>query len=574
MSARVRLKLDDDFSQISDSMLRLVHPLAADPMPSCTVVRFDLDSDWAKDGEGLPIGRNTLLQTKSVDGVRCRFRTCLPLTLWPVRVDALEAVALGAREPGVPPNAHGALRIRLKTFGGRPFSSVGLDELTFFIDRDPVVVHRLYELTFADQKGVLVRAPSPSGGEAPAPVRLGPEHIHPVGFAPEEALVPDREGAAQGHRLLLEYFSFPDKFHFFRIDGLKSALSRIQGDTAELMILLKEYPIDLQGKLEAKNLLLGCAPAVNLFEHEADPIRLTPADVEFRVTPDARHEDSYEVHSVLDVSSVAPRTGKTRQYEPFYGLRHGSGGPDKAAFWNAERRSGGRKQDAGSELWITLVDKGFQPDSQEPGEVLNVRVLCSNSDLPSRLSLGTGATDELRVEGKPGVAGIRCLRKPTASIRPQLGSEGRWKVVSHLSLNFLSIVDADADHGDRSDLSGISSGSTALDAFRELLKLYDFTDSAVSRQRIAGLIGVQSRTVLRRIRNQGMSFHARGLEVRLRFDESAFVGTGVFLFASVLERFLAHYTSINSFVQTVAEVRQREGVMKVWPPRAGAKQLL
>jgi type VI secretion system protein ImpG len=574
LSARIRLKLDDEFPQISDSLLGIVHPSAVTPIPSTTIVRFDLDPEWAKEGEGLSIPRGTQLQTKSVEGVRCKFRTCYPVTLWPVRVDTLSVEALGEREKGCPPGTAGAVRLRLKTFGGRSFASVGVDELAFQLDRDSVVVQRLYELIFRAPRGVLVREPKPTAEGAIDPVFLEADRLAPVGFGQDEGLLPDRSGASQGYRLLMEYFSFPDKFHGFRLSGLARALSRIRSDTADLLVLLDEYPIDLQGKLEPGNVLLGCTPAVNLFEQEADPIRLTETDLEYRIVPDVHGQDAFEVHSLLEVSSLAPRSGKEREFRPFYGLRHGDQDPSKAAFWHAERRASSREGDAGSEMWILLVDRHFGAIPREAGEVLNVRALCTNRDLPTRLPLGTGEADELRVEGKPGVTAVQCIRKPTRSIRPELGSEGRWKIVSHLSLNFLSIVDSEAGGQARSDLSGVGSGSAALDSFRELLKLYDFTASPVTRQRIAGLVGVESRPVLRRIRSAGMPFHARGLEVTLRLDEGAFTGSSAFLFASVLERFLAHYTSINSFVQTVAEVRQREGVLKRWPPRAGAKSLL
>lgn len=573
LSARVRLKLDDEFSQISDSLLKIVHPTAVAPIPSCTIVGFDLDPQWSKEGEGLTVDRDSMLLTRSVDGVRCRFRTCYPLTLWPIKVDSIEAVALGEREPGVPKGANGALRIRLKTFGGRAFSTVGVDELTFLLDRDPVVVHQIYELLFRNPRGLLVRG-SESAADGPPPVLLSADHVEPVGFDRDQGMVPDRGGAAHGYRLLTEYFTFPDKFHFFRLGGIGPALSRLDSDTAELLVLLDDFPIELQGKLSAENFRLGCTPAVNLFMHDADPIRMTGTDVEYRVVPDVHSPDAYEVHSIQEVSSISPRSGATRTYRPFYGLRYGDSPPDEAAFWNSDLRSSGREGDEGSDTWIQLVDRAFGPSPRETGEVLQVRALCTNRDLPTRLPLGSGAPDELRIEGKPGIIAVRCLRKPTASVRPELGNEGRWKVVSHLSLNFLSIVDADAGGQARSDLSGVSSGSPALDSLREMLKLYDFTNSPVSRQRIAGLIGVESQPVLRRIRSQGMPFHARGLEVRLRFDEAAYAGTSAFLFASVMERFLAHYTSINSFVQTRVELRQREGVLKVWPPRAGARQLL
>jgi type VI secretion system protein ImpG len=66
----------------------------------------------------------------------------------------------------------------------------------------------------------------------------------------------------------------------------------------------------------------------------------------------------------------------------------------------------------------------------------------------------------------------------------------------------------------------------------------------------------------------------RGLEVSIEFDEEKYVGSGVFLFASILERFLGLYTSLNSFTQLTAKTRQREQPLKQWPPRAGDQILL
>ena len=221
---------------------------------------------------------------------------------------------------------------------------------------------------------------------------------------------------------------------------------------------------------------------------------------------------------------------------------------------------------------MTLVDNRFRPVQREIGEILNVTALCTNRDLPARLPIGPEG--DFRIEGKPGVRTIRCLRKPTAAIRPRGGEAARWKLVSHLSLNFLSLTDRAPAGGFDSDLSGIGSGSPGLDAFRELLRLYDFTGSAVAKQRIAGVTGISSRPVMRRVRAGEVTVPARGLEVSLQLDGDKFAGSGPFLFASVLERFLGMYASINSFVRTVAAVRQREGTLKAWPPRAGARSLL
>ena len=573
LSARIRLKIDDDFPEIADSLLGIVFPHLVAPIPSLTIAQLTLDPEWSKEGEGLRIERGTRMLARPVDGVRCQFRTVVTTTLWPIRVESVEAIALGEREPGCPPGVRGAIRIRLKTFGARAFAKVGLDSLRFLLDRDSVVVHRLYELFFRDPRGLLLREPEPIAGAKPIePAFLPPERLIPEGFEADEALLPHPPGSSHGHRLLLEYFAFPDKFHFARFEGLAPAASRVASDTLDVLVLLAEVPFDLQGKLSAENLKLGCTPAVNLFEHSAEPIRLVAREVEHEIVPDLHAPESFEVHTVREVDSLAPRSGTTRTFRPFYGLNHGDSGPDDAAFWHAVRRPSPREADEGTEVHLMLVDRSFRAREPEVGEVVNVRALCSNRDLPSRLPIGTDAADDFRIEGMPGVTRVRCLRKPTRTIRPVLGTEGRWRVVSHLSLNLMSLVDVAS--GGPSDLSGVTSGSPALDAFREILKLYDFTDSAVTRQRILGLVGIEARPVLRRIPVAGDAVHVRGLEVRLKLDEEHFAGSGVFLFASVLERFLAQYTSINSFVQTVAEVRQREGILRRWPPRTGARRLL
>jgi type VI secretion system protein ImpG len=286
------------------------------------------------------VERGTKMTARPVDGVRCAFRASYDTMLWPVRVESVEAVPLGERESGCPPGVRGAIRIRLKTFGARPFAKVGLDELRFFLDRDSVVVHRLFELFFREPRGILLREPSPPAGTAPiAPVFLSPDHLVPDGFEAQEALLPHPPGASHGHRLLLEYFAFPEKFHFARVTGLSQAAARLASDTLDVLVLLEEFPLDLQGKLSPENLKLGCTPAVNLFEHSADPIRFDQRETEYRIVADVHAPDAFEVYSLLEVESLAPRSGETRAFRPFYGLRHGDDDPSATAFWHMVRRS-------------------------------------------------------------------------------------------------------------------------------------------------------------------------------------------------------------------------------------------
>ncbi len=150
------------------------------------------------------------------------------------------------------------------------------------------------------------------------------------------------------------------------------------------------------------------------------------------------------------------------------------------------------------------------------------------------------------------VASINCLIKPTPARRPSLGGAQQWRLISHLSLNYMSIVEGGED------------------ALREILKLYDFDDSPATRQQINGIVSLQAQHVTKRI---GQSF-CRGVQVTIEFDEDKFVGAGLYLFASILERFLGQYVSVNSFSRLVAKTVQKKGALKEWPPRSGNRVIL
>ena len=137
-------------------------------------------------------------------------------------------------------------------------------------------------------------------------------------------------------------------------------------------------------------------------------------------------------------------------------------------------------------------------------------------------------------------------------------SSSRWRLVSHLSLNHLSITD----------------GHEGADALREILKLYDFTNSRVAAQHIAGIESVRSRRRTARLTDGLSGGFCRGVEITVEFDPEKYVGTGMYLFAGVLDRFLALYASINSFTRTIARTRHSEEPFKRWPHRAGEQTLI
>src|SRR5439155_13226458 len=212
---------------------------------------------------------------------------------------------------------------------------------------------------------------------------------------------------------------------------------------------------------------------------------------------------------------------------------------------------------------LTLVDLDFNP-GRPGGDTLVVRTTCTNRNLPEQLQR-LGDQLPLKLEAAAPLACIRCLRTPSRTLRPPLRRRAYWRLLSHLSLNHLSLADS----------------GEGLDALKEILRLYDFSDTkadaqlaAVNRLLVDGIISLSSRQVAGRVGPAATGGFALGVEVTATFDEKNYVGTGVLLVASVLERFLGLYASINSFTQLVAKTMQGEGVLKKWPPRVGELPLL
>jgi len=564
LTARVHLRLDDDFSEISDALLGILYPHYLRPVPSMTVVQLTVDQDAGSIEGGFHVERGSLLHSRSVEGVRCCFRTAYSAQLFPIEVTGIDVVSTTSVRALVPEATRSALRIRLRTLGGIPFSELDVKSLRFFLDASGGDIHLLYELFLRDPQGMLIRPNAKAAGSyVPA------EQVRPVGFGADEGLLEYPPESFLGYRLVQEYFCFPDKFLFVELAGLGPATRSCESDEIEILVLLTTSEAQLDLRLEPQNLKLGCTPAVNLFPRTADPIRLSHSAVEYAVCPDARSPSSYEVYSIEGVSSVTPGTAETVTYQPFYGVQHGAAGAESGAYWHSIRRPSMRKGDSGSEILISLVDPSFSL-LRAPVDVLHVDVLCTNRGLPARLSFGNQQGD-FQLEGRPGISKIVALRKPTEPVSAPVGGGSRWRLISHLTLNYLSILEAEASGGQG---AGESRAGRALEVLREILRLYDFSDSAVTRQRIAGLVGLRSRRIVRRVSRGGDGGFARGLEAELEFDPSQYTGTGVFLFASVLERFLGLYASVNSFTQTVVRVRQQPGVLKRWPPRAGDLPLL
>jgi type VI secretion system protein ImpG len=317
--------------------------------------------------------------------------------------------------------------------------------------------------------------------------------------------------------------------------------------------------------VDASSFDLFCSPVVNLFPHRADRILVSNRFSEFHVVPDRTRPLDFEVFSVEGVTGYDAQAGQEQQFKPFYLAKDAD--PNSGAYFTVnrlprvltakEKLFGATSSYTGTEVYLSIVDAMCAPYNPSIDQ-LGVQVMCTNRHLPSFMALGIGDTDFSLLLNAP-VKSVRCIHGPTPPRTPLADGARSWRMISHLSLNYLSLLDAPGGEG--------------AVALHDLLRLYADPADAYSKKQIAGVHSAQAAPIVRRVDTPGSIGFARGLEVSVLIDEDAFQGSGMFLLGSVLEQFFARYVSLNSFTETVIRSKQRGDIIR-WKPQVGRRQLI
>ncbi len=569
LTARIQLKMEAEFPRFTQHLLEMVYPHYLAPLPSMAVLHFKPDLKGGVTEAGFVLPRHTRLRsTSSVQGrTKCEFQTAHELKLWPIQITEANYLPLGAalRYAGMETKGVKAgLRLRLETVMDIPFQKLNIDRLPVYLHGSGGVPLQLYELIIGHPLAIVIQAP----GQNPAwKQQLGKSAIKPMGFESEHALLPYSAPSFQGYRLLQEYFALPQRFLFVEIGNLQSALKRCNQTAIELVILLDRSIPEMEDLVSINNFALFCSPAINLFPKRTDRVHLSHLSTEHHLVVDKTRQYDYEVHSVLDVTGYGSADAADETFRPFYSNRQELGRQGDFAYYTLRRQpslapvNASRKKITsdyqGSEIFISLVDASETPYRSDLKQ-LGVNTLCTNRDLPKLMLVGEGATN-FTLEISAPVDAVCCLVRPTDPKPSHAESEHAWRLISHLSLNYLTLINNDE-----------AQGATAL---RDLLRLYgDYADASVAKQ-IEGLWAVNSRSVVLRIPVSGPMCFGRGVEITVTFDDSAFEGASSFLLGAVLDNFFCKYVSINSFTQAVITTKKRGEIMR-WPVRTGTRTLI
>jgi type VI secretion system protein ImpG len=566
LAARIHLKLDAEFPRFTEALLGTIFPHYLAPTPAMAVV--ELEPDWSN-GElasSPVVPKGTRLESilQPGDSVRCVFTTAHDLQLSPIRLvesryfgrDLAEIDNGWAKET----DARAAIRIRLKATAGLKFNQIETNKIVLHIRPHENLAGIIYEELLAHTQAVVVQSAS-----KPLKVYsvLQPPPVRAMGFEDNEALLPSGARTFSGYRVLQEYFAFPERFFFVEVGNMRQAFAQAATDEIDLIFCLKNQEPRLERRIEADCFSLYCTPAINLFTQDNIVVDLKDEREEHVLVPDRTKTLEYEVYSVERVMGRpkgSNRPDEKYEFQSFYFSTYQEAGA--AGFFSTRRvprqltdlenRHSPVSEYLGSEVYLSLAGEGVQATLKKLN-ALHVRALCSNRHVP--MSRG-------EIQFDPGigppVAAIKTISK-TAPRNAHINGRDAWRVISHLSLNYRSLLSGDNE-----------SGAATL---QEMLRLYVADDRDIATAQIRALKQARAHPSFRRVGSAGPIAYARGLNINLEFDETPFSGCGVFLFASVLNRFFSRFVTLNSFVQTELQTQQRGRVYQ-WPASKGMKQML
>lgn len=568
LAARVQLKQDAEFPNLAQRLLDMVSPNLGAPVPSMLVAQLQTRPD-PNLVNGFDLPRQSILigPETALSPTRCEFRTTQDVLLTPIRVTGVEYFLNASDLPlstlPLPERPRSGVRIRLEAPHGVTFQRFKMDSLRFYMGGLQDVAMRLHELVVGACVGVLVGAPGRAGDGTRTFVAA--DKVRPIGYDDEDAMLPVTLRGLAGTRLMQEYFAFVQRFLFVDVGGLAPAFAACANAQCEIVLLFDRYVPALEGAGEPGNFALNCAPAINLFERRAERIEMDDTTTAFHVVAERNQPGDYEVFDVMSLTGFTNDSDELR-FMPLFGVPQAD--PAGATgFYSCLReprvvtergkREGPRSAYVGTETYLSLVDLRHAPYRQNLRQ-LSARVRCTNRDLPMFMPVGA-SHGELTLNSSAPVDGVQVVAGPS---RPQgAAREGplAWRLLSLLSLNYLSLLDESPEQG-------------AL-ALREILGLFAHSAEAGLKRQIEGVRSVTVRPVVRRHPIPGPIAFGRGLEVRVTVDDLSFEGGSAVLLGSVLHRYFARHVSMNSFVRTTIATQAR-GDVKTWSPSLGARAVL
>lgn len=526
LTGHLQHKINDDFPEIIHGLMDIVYPHYLRPIPSISIVCFTPRPSLL---ESIRVPAGTFLSAREKNGLKCRFQTGLNLDVHPLKIVTAKS-STDAKEY--------KMSITL-ALSGLTLSQWNPDKISFFLSGSYAKTSDIFAcFTKYISRIKIVPAKNPTEYILPK------DNFKTTGFDKENSLFSYPSQSFSGFSLLQEYFIFPQKFLFFELSGLKNWQNRSDGNIFDIVIEFDKPGFEFP-TVTKDNFSLFCVPVMNNFPHEAEPILMDHTKEKIRIRPASATGSGYQIYSVDRVKGFIQGSVKPIEYYP---MDHFSSDTKDKSFYKAVKSVSPITDSY--EVYLSLA---YSKDRTDFGrETLTIDLTCTNGSEP--LALMPGDICE-HTSNSPELLDFTNITAPTSNVEPPLEGDSLWRMLSHMSLNLLSIKDADS--------------------FKKLLQLYIFPESrdkgtvSANLKRIQGILDFKIENEDRLIKGMVV----RGEKITLTVNKDAFASMGdVVIFGSVIDEFFSRYSSINAYVRLCLN-EAISGESFTWMPRIGKKTL-
>ncbi|WED78422.1 type VI secretion system baseplate subunit TssF [Aeromonas allosaccharophila] len=538
LTGNLRAKIEDEFPELTHGLLNMLWPNYLRPVPSMTIMQFSVIPGAI--AQPALVRQGCQLDSLPIDDVTCHFQTCHDAWVYPAEMRQITA------QSG---NDLSTISLDIALHAPLPLSELQLDKLRFFLGGDSYTAYELY-FWLSNQ---LSHIELEIDGKR---FRQEAKALKSVGFERDDALLPYPNNVYSGYRILQEYFCFPKSFLFFELSGGEWPKQPLPVSEFKIHFCF-DRPLPAELKIRPDSFMLNCVPAINLFQHDSEPVNLNGRQAEYPLKASYRYADSFEIFSVDQVEgwvegNMGRSRGTPRIYQPFESFQHQiERAKQRLALYYRVRVRESVSGD-GFEHSLSFV-RGDETTTVDLDESISVTLTCTNRSRAARLKVGSICVP---TGSSPSFATFRNLIRPTRPLRPALDGSLHWTLISNLSLNYVSLL--------------------RRDALVQVLRTYDFPAlhdkqaEQASRKRLSGIEEIETKPVDRLVRGMPV----RGLKSVLSIRQSAFGSEGeLYLFSTVLAHFFSLYASVNAFhLLEVVNLDNKERYQ--WPVQIGQHSLM
>ena len=537
LTGRLRQKIDDELPEIVHSLFNLLWPNYLRPIPATSIIRYEPSSNKAGI-ESIP--RGSIVRSIMVEGTHCLFKTAYDVEILPIQL---------IQHSFLEKDGEASLVLKFKALGA-PLGNIPLSSLRFFIHGEPAISRTIYYSMVAKTQQVRLVLHDKNGKSATALSLSAKECIRPVGFSEEEGLYPYPANTFPGYRILQEYFSLPEKFLFVDVVNLDKGFNRYilsdynHTDEFELHFVMPDLPDSFES-FRLENWQLFCTPVINLFKMDASPLELDHRQTEYRIIPEPRNPYSYTPYSIDSMGAYGNTKKADKIYDEFESFEHETSGSNSHLYYRRHIRPSNK--DGAPETYISFTQHPVISQMLK-SETITIELTCTNRNLPQKLGVG-----DICIPDDNSLIDIpfRNITPVTPPLNPPLEGDILWRLLSNMSLNYISL--------------------TSISALKSIISAYDFRAlhdrprAKILKAILKGMLSISCQQTDRL--HNGLPI--RGMRTTLVLDQRSFSCEGdMYLFGSVLSEFFALYATVNSFHQLIV-VEAKRGEEYQWPSRLG-----